>query len=57
MHTVFGANAIKDIENLTPCIEIIRHHHERWDGTGYPDQLKGEEIPLFDAYRFYRRCV
>lgn len=70
MHTVFGANAIKDIENLTPCIEIIRHHHERWDGTGYPDQLKGEEIPLltriasiadaFDAmtsHRSYRAAL
>ena len=26
--------------------KIIRHHHERWDGTGYPDQLRGEQIPL-----------
>ena len=26
--------------------KIIRHHHERWDGTGYPDQLRGEEIPF-----------
>lgn len=70
MHTVFGAEAIKDIESLHPCIEIIRHHHERWDGTGYPDGLKGEEIPLltriasiadaFDAmtsHRAYRAAL
>ena len=27
-------------------LRVIRHHHERWDGTGYPDGLKGEEIPI-----------
>jgi len=70
MHTVFGVNAIKSIESLHPCIEIVRHHHERWDGTGYPDNLKGEEIPLltriaaladaFDAmtsHRSYRAAL
>lgn len=70
MHTVFGVNAIKNIESLQPCIEIVRHHHERWDGTGYPDGLKGEEIPLltrivaiadaFDAmtsHRAYRAAL
>jgi putative two-component system response regulator len=31
---------------LAPVLPIIRHHHEKWDGTGYPDALKGEEIPL-----------
>jgi len=34
---------IKDLEEIIPW---IKHHHERWDGTGYPDGLKGEEIPL-----------
>ena len=34
------------MKTLAPVLPIIRHHHERWDGTGYPDGLKGEEIPL-----------
>jgi HD-GYP domain-containing protein (c-di-GMP phosphodiesterase class II) len=37
---------IRDIEYLTPITSIIRHHHERWDGQGYPDGLSGEDIPL-----------
>lgn len=70
MHTVFGVNAIKDIPSLQPSIDIVRHHHERWDGKGYPDNLKGEEIPLltriasiadaFDAmtsHRAYRAAL
>jgi HD-GYP domain-containing protein (c-di-GMP phosphodiesterase class II) len=31
---------------LVPCVSSILHHHERWDGGGYPDGLKGEEIPI-----------
>ena len=34
------------MKTLAPVLPIIRSHHERWDGTGYPDGLKGEEIPL-----------
>jgi putative two-component system response regulator len=34
------------MKTLAPVLPIIRHHHERWDGTGYPDGLAGEEIPL-----------
>ncbi|MFX3624454.1 MAG: HD-GYP domain-containing protein [Ectobacillus sp.] len=45
-HTVVGADAVKDVEGLQGSIEVIRSHHERWDGRGYPDQLKGNEIPL-----------
>ncbi|GIP34116.1 HD-GYP domain-containing protein [Paenibacillus sp. J2TS4] len=45
-HPVVGADAIKDIEGLEDCIDVIRYHHERWDGKGYPDRLQGEEIPL-----------
>jgi putative two-component system response regulator len=45
-HPITGAEMIKDIPYLAPAAPIIRHHHERWDGSGYPDQLKGEEIPL-----------
>lgn len=46
-HPVIGAEAIENVEGLTNYIEVIRHHHERWDGKGYPDKLKGEQISLF----------
>jgi putative two-component system response regulator len=45
-HPVTGAEMIKNIPYLAPIVPIIRHHHERWDGHGYPDGLQGEEIPL-----------
>jgi diguanylate cyclase (GGDEF)-like protein len=45
-HPRLGANIISNIPNLAPTIAGILHHHERWDGTGYPEGLKGQEIPL-----------
>jgi putative nucleotidyltransferase with HDIG domain len=45
-HPRLGANIVGNIPNLVPCISSILHHHERWDGAGYPEGLKGEEIPL-----------
>ncbi|KGM44618.1 HD-GYP domain-containing protein [Neobacillus niacini] len=45
-HPVVGAEAVKNVEGIKNSIYVIRSHHERWDGKGYPDQLKGEEIPL-----------
>jgi len=45
-HPVIGANVINKIEGFSEISTIIRHHHERWDGTGYPDKLKGNEIPF-----------
>jgi putative nucleotidyltransferase with HDIG domain len=45
-HPVVGAEAVKSVEGIKNSIYVIRSHHERWDGKGYPDQLKGEEIPL-----------
>ncbi|MEO2078048.1 MAG: HD-GYP domain-containing protein [Bacillus sp. (in: firmicutes)] len=45
-HPGVGAEAVKNVEGIKDCICVIRSHHERWDGKGYPDQLKGEEIPL-----------
>ena len=44
-HSVAGADVIRDIKYFAAGTDIIRHHHERWDGTGYPDQIGGEEIP------------
>ncbi|HEX7976632.1 MAG TPA: HD domain-containing phosphohydrolase [Anaerolineales bacterium] len=45
-HPEMGANLVKTIDYLAPAIPVILHHHERWDGTGYPDGLAGEAIPL-----------
>jgi len=46
LHTVVGAQILNRVNFPYPVIPIIRHHHEQWDGRGYPDQLKGAEIPL-----------
>jgi putative two-component system response regulator len=45
-HTVNGEEICRHLRSLHPVLPIIRHHHERWDGSGYPDRLRGEEIPL-----------
>jgi ribonuclease P protein subunit RPR2 len=45
-HPVIGAEIVKGIEFLAEAAAVVRSHHERWDGTGYPDGLRGEEIPL-----------
>ena len=45
-HTVYAFEMLWPIEFLRPAIDIPHCHHERWDGTGYPRQLKGEQIPL-----------
>ena len=45
-HPRLGANIVGNIPNLVPCINSILHHHERWDGGGYPEGLKGEEISM-----------
>jgi putative nucleotidyltransferase with HDIG domain len=47
MHTVMGAEIMTPIEQLREMIPAIRSHHEAWNGRGYPDNLKGEQIPLF----------
>ncbi|MBA2339782.1 MAG: HD domain-containing protein [Pyrinomonadaceae bacterium] len=46
MHTIVGAQILGRVEFPYPVVPIVRSHHERWDGKGYPDGLKGEEIPL-----------
>lgn len=45
-HTTRGEEICRPLPSLQPVLPIIRHHHERWDGSGYPDGLRGEEIPL-----------
>src|SRR2546423_9278874 len=70
LHTVVGAQILSRVEFPFPVVPVVRHHHERWDGRGYPDGLRGEEIPLtarilsvvdcFDAVREdrpYRRAM
>ena len=46
MHTVIGADMLSNVDFRYPVVPIVRHHHERWDGRGYPDGLRGEEIPI-----------
>ena len=45
-HPARGEEICRDFPSLEDILPIIRHHHERWDGSGYPDGLKEEEIPL-----------
>jgi len=45
-HPVRGEQICHPMQSLAPVLPIIRGHHERWDGSGYPDGLAGEEIPL-----------
>jgi putative nucleotidyltransferase with HDIG domain len=69
-HPIVGANAIKDIDGMELCLDIVLYHHERWDGKGYPEGLKETQIPLtariaaiadsFDAmtsHRSYRSAM
>jgi putative two-component system response regulator len=69
-HPVVGSEILGEIEELSEVASVVRHHHERYDGKGYPDGLKGNAIPLFsrilfilDAYeaiasdRVYRKGV
>ncbi len=69
-HSAIGADIVGNLEMYRQGANIVRHHHERWDGKGYPDGLKGEDIPIgariiavadsFDAMtsdRPYRRAL
>jgi HD-GYP domain-containing protein (c-di-GMP phosphodiesterase class II) len=69
-HPEIGAQILAPVEFLQPVLPIIRSGHERWDGSGYPDGLQGETIPLgarvifvCDAYhamtsdRSYRKAL
>jgi putative nucleotidyltransferase with HDIG domain len=46
LHAPLGADILSAIHFPYPVIPIVRHHHENWDGSGYPDRLRGTEIPL-----------
>ncbi|MBA1335356.1 MAG: Metal-dependent phosphohydrolase, HD subdomain [Firmicutes bacterium] len=69
-HSAIGADILRKDGFHEKIVEAVRHHHERWDGSGYPDGLRGENIPLFsriisvaDAYdamvsgRPYKKAV
>jgi diguanylate cyclase (GGDEF)-like protein/putative nucleotidyltransferase with HDIG domain len=45
-HPRLGANIVSNIPSLVPCVSSILYHHERWDGGGYPEGLKAEDIPI-----------
>jgi diguanylate cyclase (GGDEF)-like protein/putative nucleotidyltransferase with HDIG domain len=45
-HPELGVEILKHVVDLSKCLPAILHHHENWDGTGYPQHLKGEAIPL-----------
>lgn len=70
IHTIVGAQILERVGFPYPVVPIVRYHHERWDGNGYPDSLSGEQIPItarilsvvdcFDALhedRQYRRAL
>ena len=45
-HPIKSAELVQNVSQLKDVVASIRHHHENWDGTGYPDGLRGEEIPV-----------
>jgi diguanylate cyclase (GGDEF)-like protein/putative nucleotidyltransferase with HDIG domain len=46
VHTTVGAEILQRVDFPYPVVPIVRHHHEQWDGHGYPDGLKGDQIPM-----------
>ncbi len=46
LHSVLSQRMVEQVPSLARLASFIRHHHENWDGSGYPDGLQGEEIPL-----------
>jgi putative nucleotidyltransferase with HDIG domain len=46
LHAPIGAEILSSIDFPYPVVPIVRHHHENWDGTGYPDGLRGTDIPI-----------
>jgi len=46
VHTIVGGEILERVGFPYPVVPVVRHHHERWDGRGYPDGLRGDEIPM-----------
>lgn len=46
IHTTVGAQVLSRVDFPYPVVPIVRHHHEQWNGQGYPDGLRGEQIPM-----------
>jgi HD-GYP domain-containing protein (c-di-GMP phosphodiesterase class II) len=46
MHVEIGAKIVEKVPFLRPASGIVKHHHERWDGDGYPDHIAGSAIPV-----------
>ncbi len=46
VHTIVGAEILERVGFPYPVVPVVRHHHERWDGKGYPDGLRGDQIPI-----------
>ena len=70
MHVQHGVKILEDIDQLSEVVDVVKHHHEHYDGSGYPSGIKGDEIPLLsriiaitDAYdsmvsnRAYRKSL
>jgi HD-GYP domain-containing protein (c-di-GMP phosphodiesterase class II) len=45
-HPIWGVEILETVPLLTPALDVVGAHHERYDGTGYPQGLRGEEVPL-----------
>jgi HD-GYP domain-containing protein (c-di-GMP phosphodiesterase class II) len=56
-HLSEGARIVSKFGRLRECVPILRHHHERWDGTGYPERLAGEDIPLLATIVGFCGCL
>jgi HD-GYP domain-containing protein (c-di-GMP phosphodiesterase class II) len=69
-HPIYGASILEPSESLRPLVQLVLHHHENYDGSGYPEGRKGEDIPMgsriiivADAYeamtsdRIYRKAI
>ena len=55
LHSSVGADILSAIEFPYPVVPIVRHHHESWDGSGYPDGLRGSQIPI--GHEFFRSSI